>query len=273
MRYRTLLASCFLFNMVTCSPLLAQVLVVGGTGTDLGTFRLLAEAFKADYPNTDTPITILPSMGSSGGIKALKHQKINLALTSRPLKNSERSAELKAVHYATTPLVFAVATTSPQQGVTREQILQIYNGSLKHWPDGSPARPILRPSQDSDTKTLIKTLVDCTECFMQAYQRRGLPIAMTDQQSADLIAQVPGAVGTSTLSLILAENKPIKVLNLDGIAPTADNLLNKTYPMYKKLYLVYNKHSKLPGLNAFIDFIYSKKGQSILLNTGHLTIR
>ena len=96
---------------------------------------------------------------------------------------------------------------------------------------------------------------------------------MTDQESADLISRVPGAIGTSSLSLIITEEKPIKALKLDGIAPTAENLLNKTYPMNKKLYLIYNKNPSSPQLHAFIDFIYSDKGQSILLNTGHLTIR
>ncbi len=271
MLLRTILATCILCITAIFSHLHAQPIVVGGTGADLATFRLLAEAFKADNPTTE--ITILPSMGSSGGIKALKHHKINLALTGRPLKNSERSPELKAIHYASTPLVFAVSSASPQQNVTSDQVSQIYSGKLKQWPDGSPARPILRPSQDSDTKILIKTLTECKQCFLQAYQQRGIPIAQTDQESAELIARVPGAIGTSSLSLILAEQKAIKALKLNGISATAENLLNKTYPMYKKLYLVYNKNQQSPSLNTFIDFIYSEKGQSILLSTGHLTIR
>lgn len=88
-----------------------------------------------------------------------------------------------------------------------------------------------------------------------------------------MIASVPGAIGTSTLALILSEKKPIKALNLDGIAPTIENLQNKTYPMYKELYLVYNKNHNMQALDAFINFIFSEKGQSILLNTGHLTIK
>lgn len=271
MIYRTLLATCYLFITAVLSPLFAQTLVLGGSGTELGTFRLLADAFRKNHPHVE--ITILPSMGSSGGIKALKHQKISLALVSRPLKNTERSSEIKAIHYASTPLVLAVSIKSPQQDVTREQVNQIYTGKLKQWPDGSPVRPILRPSQDSDTKILTDTLAECEQCFIQAYHRRGIPVALTDQESADMIARVPGAIGTSTLSLILSEKRPIKALNLDGIAPTIENLQNKTYPMYKELYLVYNKNHNMQTLDAFVNFIYSEKGQSILLNTGHLTIK
>ncbi len=269
--YRTLLTICFLFIPAAQAPLFAQALVLGGSGTDLGTFRLLADAFRESHPHVD--ITILPSMGSGGGIKAVKHQKLNLALTSRPLNNAERSSKIKAIHYASTPLVLAVSITSPQRDVTKDQINQIYTGKLKQWPDGSPTRPILRPSQDSDTKILINTLAECEQCFIEAYHRHGIPVALTDQESADMIARVPGAIGTSTLALILSEKKPIKALNLDGVAPTVENLQNKTYPMYKKLYLVYNNDHNLQNLNAFLNFIYSDKGQSILLNTGHMTIK
>ncbi len=271
MRYRPFLFICYLFISAVFSPLYAESLIIGGTGTDLGTFKLLIEEFSKSHPHDE--IKILPSMGSSGGIKALKHQKIQLALTSRPLKSTEISSELQIIHYADTPLVFAVADTLVQQNVSKSQVNHIYTGTLKQWPDGSPVRPILRPFQDSDSKILINTMSEFQTSFIRSYQRRGIPVALTDQDSADMIASVPGAIGTSTLSLILSENRPIKALKLDGIAATIENLINKTYPMYKKLYFVYNENNKPQIVDAFIHFIYSEKGQSILLNTGHLTIR
>ena len=271
MRYLPLLFICYLSISAVFSPLHAESLMLGGTGADLGTFKLLIKEFSKNHPHND--IKILPSMGSSGGIKALKHQKINIALTSRPLKSSEITAELQIIHYANTPLVFAVADTLVQQNVSKAQINQIYTGTLRQWPDGSPVRPILRPSQDSDSKVLISTMSEFKNSFIHANKRRGIPVALTDQDAADMITSVPGAIGTSTLALILSENRPLKALKFDGIAPTVENLVNKTYPIYKQLYLVYNENQKQPIVNAFIHFIYSETGQAILLNTGHLTIR
>lgn len=262
---------CYLLITAFFCPLYAESLIVGGTGTDIGTFKLLIKEFSKSHPHDE--IKILPSLGSSGGIKALKYNKINIALTSRPLKKSEVSAKIHVIHYADTPLVFAVANTSLLQNVSKAEINQVYTGALKQWPDGSPVRPILRTSQDSDTKILIRMMAEFKDSFIRSYQRRGIPVAMTDQDSADMIASVPGAIGTSTLSIILGESRPLKALKLEGIAPTIENIRNKSYPMYKQLYLIYNKNHKLKILDAFIKFIFSEKGQSVLLNTGHLTVK
>ena len=249
----------------------AKPLVIGGSGTDLGTFRLLAETFIQSNPSVE--IKILPSMGSSGGVKALKHGMLDLVLTSRALKDKETSHELISVHYASTPLVFAVADTSKQHNINTDQVLKIYTGALKHWPDGSVVRPVLRPSTDSDTKIVLDSLIECKKCFYQAYQRRELPVAITDQESADMIGDIPGGLGTSTLALILSENKPIKALTLNNVAASAHNLKNKTYPMYKKLYLVYKRQPGNPNLSAFLSFLSTEPAQSIFLNTAHLVVK
>lgn len=258
----------YLLMMSTCKSLFAAELVVGGSGADLGTFKLLGEAFTKEHPGMS--IKVLPSMGSSGGLKALKHRKIDIALTSRPLKEKEKNPSVIFQHYASTPLVFVVANTSLQHNISPQQVLDIYTGKLKHWPDGSVVRPILRPSTDSDTRLLVSTIIECEECFYKAYKRRGVPIALTDQESAQMVASVPGALGTSTLALILSEKKPVKALSLDGIKASAESLKSQDYPMYKNLFLVYNRQQKEEVLDAFLKFLSSEKAQSILLSTGHL---
>lgn len=253
------------------SSLHAETLIIGGSGSDLGTFKILVSEFKKTRP--DVEITILPSMGSSGGMKALKHARIDLALTSRALKQKEISAKIQFKHYASTPMVFAVAKSSKQQNINKDQVLSIFTGEIKHWPDGSVVRPILRPSTDSDTKILLDTLIDCKPCFKKSYQRRGVPVALTDQESADMIASVPGGLGTSTLALLLSENKPLKVLKLNGVVPSAESLERHSYPVYKELFFAYNRQNTKQSLDAFLTFLKTEKALSIFLDTGHLVVR
>lgn len=261
----------YLLLASTSQLLFADVIVVGGSGTDLGTFNILGEAFSKEHPTIS--IKILPSMGSSGGLKALKHHKVDLALTSRPLNQKEKTPSIIYQHYASTPLVFVVANSSLQENISRQQVFEIFTGKLKQWPDGSAVRPILRPSTDSDTKLLVSKLIECKKCFYKTYQRRGVPIALTDQEAAQMIASVPGAVGTSTLALIISENKPLKTLSLDGVKASAESLSSKAYPMYKELFLAYDKQYKTEALDVFLKFLLTDKAHSILLNTGHLVKR
>ena len=266
---RILLVACLLAHCCVLTPLNAESLIVGGSGADLGVFSQLARQFSQQNPSIK--IKVLPSMGSSGGIKALLHNKIDLALTSRKLRSNEITADIRSLHYASTPLVFVVAEASSQTSISRAQVNKIYADELRQWSDGSPLRVILRPTKDSDTKILMDVVADCDTCFRQIYQRKGVPVALTDQESADMVARVPGAIGTSTLTLILGENKPLKALQLDGITPSAETLKNKSYPMYKELYLVFRQGNK--NLQKFIEYVYSEPAQMILMDTGHLTIR
>lgn len=49
-----------------------------------------------------------------------------------------------------------------------------------------------------------------------ATQRKGLPFAVSDQNAADTIEKVPGALGASTLAQLLTENRPLKALRLNN---------------------------------------------------------
>ena len=63
-------------------PSHAEVLTIAGTGADLEAIRVLADAFEG--ANANVKVDVLPSLGSSGGVKAVFAGVINLGLTSRP---------------------------------------------------------------------------------------------------------------------------------------------------------------------------------------------
>ncbi len=254
---------------VSTSTLAETTLRIGGSGTDLATIRQLADIFSATQNNL--AIEIPPSLGSSGGVKALQAGKLDIAITSRPLKPKEQTPSIRAFKYAQTPLVFAAARKNPTDGITSTQLKDIYSGKSPYWPDGTVARPILRPKSDSDTLLVEKHLPWMIEPLQQAYQRRGVPIATTDQNSADKIASVPGAIGTSTLSLIIAEQRPLKSLKLNGITPSIESITNGHYSLVKDLYIVISKDSN-EVVTKFIKFLTSKEGKNILERTGHKAI-
>ncbi len=72
-------------------PVLAQAeeIKIGGTGGALATMQLLGDAYSKNHP--ETKIIVLPSLGSSGGIKAVLAGAIQVAVSSRPIKDSETS--------------------------------------------------------------------------------------------------------------------------------------------------------------------------------------
>ena len=73
------------------------------------------------------------------------------------------------------------------------------------------------------------------------------------------------------LALILAEQRPLKALSLDGVAPTPDAMADGSYPLTKTFAMV---TGPAPGELAkrFIAFVYSDEGAVILRRTGHLEL-
>ena len=55
----------------------------------------------------------------------------------------------------------------------------------------------------------------------------------------------------------------VKMLKVDGIAPTAGNIIQQRYPLKRPLYILLPKEPK-PAARKFVDFVLSKEGQTYL---------
>ena len=126
----------------------AETLTLGGTGTDLATMRILGEAFGKLSP--PTRLEIQPSIGSSGGIKAVLAGALDIAISARPLKEAERTLGALEWAYAKTPLVLTTHKNIRQTELTRAEVIAIYDGTLKTWKDGATLRLVLRPQTETD---------------------------------------------------------------------------------------------------------------------------
>jgi phosphate transport system substrate-binding protein len=244
-------------------------LKLGGTGGDLGTMRKLGAVFMARH--SDVMIEVLPSLGSGGGIRAVMAGAVDIALTSRPLKDDELRTGARVIPYARTPFVFATPAGNPQGGVTTEDLVAFFSGRRTAWADGSMVRVVLRPDSDNDHKILLRHLPVLEKALREAAKRPGVPIAYSDQEAADYIERLHWGVGTSSLSIILGEDRGLKALALDGVAATPENLAKGAYKMEKTYYLV---TAAAPGELAreFIAFVFSEQGRAILRRTGHLVL-
>ena len=248
----------------------AASLTLGGTGAGLATMKLLGEAFQKANPGIT--VEVLPSLGSGGGIKALLAGAIDVALTARPLKDKERARGVKEFAYAKTAVVLATPMGSAQSNVTNEELVEIFAGTRIAWPDGTPIYLVLRRPHDSETRILKAHVPGIDSALAKAQERPGVPVAYTVQDAADLIQSRPGGLGTASLSMIIAEKRPLKGLSLNGVAPTPETLADGSYPMAKTFYIV-TKPEPNNLVREFVAFVRSDEGANILRRMGHLVLR
>jgi len=254
-------------GLVAFSPAAsADSLRIGGTGVALGGMSLLAEAFEAAHP--DTEIEVLPSLGSSGGVKALLAGAVDLSVSSRALKDAETEQGAIARLYATTPLAIVTSTGTDAAAVTTPDLAKIYAGTLREWPSGEGIRVVLRPESESDTQILRGLSDDMAAAVDDALKRPGLVSATNDQENAETLERLPGSVGVIALGQIATEGRKLKVLELDGIRPTPGATDPRSQRLIKSLYIVSTAETA-PAAEAFVDFVFSPEGRAILAANDH----
>ncbi|MDA0655354.1 MAG: substrate-binding domain-containing protein [Proteobacteria bacterium] len=247
-------------------PASAAEIKLGGTGGDLGTMRMIAAAYMEKNP--DTKVTVFPSLGSGGGIRAVIGGAIDLSISSRPPKDKVRKAGVQGFAYATTALVVATAGQQNLPDLTLTKLIDIYAKQKSTWPDGRPIRLVLRPLNDGGTK-LVSKQVDGMAAAFKAADKPGATIGRSDQNAADALEKRPDAIGILSLSLIKGENRSLRSLPLGGVAPTVEELKAGRYPLTKPFYMI-TKTKMSNGAAAFIKFMKSPVGKAILRRTGHV---
>lgn len=246
-----------------------QLLNVGGTGAALGTMRVLGEAFARARPGVR--INVMTYIGSSGAIKGVAQGTIQVGVSGRAAKESELGLPVRLVPYAVTPFVLAAHPGVPVAGLSRKQVADIYAGRQTTWPDGSPIRLILRPRRETDNDSLRSVSPEMSDALEAAFARPGMRSAATDQDAATAIARTPGALGPTTLALAVSEQRPIKALAIDDVAPSVAALESDRYRLTKRLYLVLPEKPSA-AVDAFVDFVFSPAGHAILTRNAQLPI-
>jgi len=273
---RNTIATCLaLLFLTVSSPASAEELRIGGTGVALGGIRILADAFEKQNPGVT--VEVLPSLGSSGGVKALIAGAIDLSVSSRALKDKEKEQGAQARVYAKTPLAMVTSTGTQTDMITTEQLAEMYAGTMTNWPSGERVRVILRPMSEIDVHILSSLSLDMAQAVEMAQHRPVLVMATNDQNNAEVLESLEGSIGAVALGQIATEGRRLKVLALDGIVPkaagptdpsvgsTQENreAIQRSMKLAKSLYLV-----RLSGTSgtaeSFLDFVFSPQGRAIL---------
>mgnify|MGYP001214883260 CR=1 FL=1 len=109
------------------------------------------------------------------------------------------------------------------------------------------------------------------QALAMAYERKGVPIGMSDQATMELLVRTEGLISTSTLSLVTTEQPEVQMLSLNGIEPSHSTMKDGSYPLVKQLFMVHD--GELNRLERkFIGFVQSDEGSEILARTVHVQV-
>lgn len=240
---------------------------IGGTGSALGAMQLLGAAFRA--AGGGVAVEVLPSLGTSGGLRALQSGIIALACAARPLTEGERAAGLQEREYARTPLIFATGPELGRRELSLDDVARIYAGEMTEWPDGTPVRLIRRPPTEADWGALGGLSPAMARAVDLAMRRPGLMTAASDQDNADAIESVRGSFGLLTLGQMLSERRRLTPFSLDGVGPDAALAALERWPLVRRLHLVTGAWTSAEA-QAFAAFVSGPTAGAVLAAHGHV---
>jgi phosphate transport system substrate-binding protein len=241
-------------------------LKIGGTGAAVGTITQVAAAFQKKHPGVR--FVFPPSLGSSGGIKAVIAGALDAGLNSRPLSEAERGHGLVVAEYARTPLLLVTAHKGAGVNFTLKQIASLYNGEIQTYPDGTPLRVIMRPEVEIDLHLVRSLSPEIDAAVHRAQLREGMTVAVTDHDNGEILVNTRGAIGWMTLAQLISENLELAPLPIGTILPSQANFASGKYPLFRSFSVVTGAQPS-PLTKAFLEFLASAQGRAILERNGH----
>jgi len=248
----------------------ATHLVAAGSGVNLAITRVLAEAFMKENPHIT--IDVPGSIGTKGAIKAAVDNAIAIGLISRPLNEYEKGLGLAVVPYARSAIVIGVHPNVEEEGISFDDLVLIFQGTKAKWGDGNEIVVISREQGDSGFQVIEKAVPGFREAYAESQQARRWAVYFTDQDANLALTSRPYSVGVSDFGMITTEKLNIKVLKVNGLLPTADNVLSGQYPLTRTLSFVHSKQNVSEAVKAFIEFVRSEAGAKVLKTNGYLPV-
>jgi phosphate transport system substrate-binding protein len=247
-----------------------QIVIDGSTGV-MPLVAALAKAYREQ--NRDVIIDIGKGLGTKARIEALREGRIHIAMASHGLNiESIRKQGMAVREIAKVAVVFGVNANVTATDLADSQICDIYAIAKTNWKElGSsdmPIVPLTRPDSEVDTEVVRHNI----ECLKNLKMSDAVKVAPKSGEMAQALAATGGSIGMTTMTVVEQSAGRIKPVSLRGIAPSADNVKNKTYILTRDSFLVTHA-SPPPAVAKFLEFIQSDAGAKVISGNGAVPVR
>ena len=191
----------------------------------------------------------------------------------------EAGAELYFTPIGREAFVFVAGRENPLDDITFRQIRSIYTGKTAHWrtlgwPGGGRIIAFMRPEGSGSQTGLQKIMGGLPVKAPQPMP--GAVLAGTNSLMNEVSLRRGGvqpAIGFSYrfFAAYMHANPDAKILSVEGIFPSAENIRNGSYPFAANFYAVTNG-APSGSAKKLIEWILSPQGQRIIEETGYVGV-
>ncbi len=246
----------------------SDLLEVAGSGSNLPITRRLLQAWGA---RTGQRFVLHPSIGSSGGLQAVREGAIHVGLLSRPASAQDLDAPpgLSRVEYAWSVVVFAAHPAVGDRDIASGEILALLRGRASAWGDGTPRTFLLRERGDSSQRAVGSVIAGFSEAEREAQTAGRFRVLYSDVELRFSLLNAQGALGVTDLGALRMEGLPLVPLALDGVAPSVESARAGRYRVVKPLTAIARRDADARTV-SFLRFLASPEARALVEASGFL---
>ena len=237
----------------------------------------LAEAFKANFTGTD----IKSHSKTHNAYVNLINGDTDLILVTAPSEDEKKLAKEKGVEFEIVPIVkdafvFFVNTDNPVESLTLEQIQNIYSGDIKNWKDvGGENERILayqRPDNSGSQSGMLELVMKGKKMMKPLTET----VSQTMEDIIDVISDYSNgknAIGYSYYyyATQMYTNDKMKMLAVNGIDPTYENIKTGLYELQTQYYAVIRRNEEQNSeTRKLLNAMKSERGQNVVKEAGYV---
>ena len=208
----------------------------------------------------------------------LLEKKVDVFFGARPSKNQQEMAKEKNVPITVTPIgkeafVFFVEPDNPVRDLTSDQLRAIYHGDIANWKEvGGRNQKIIafqRPENSGSQAMMAWFMGDVSLKDPESYEYVEAMGAVVRKVSQ--YANEAGALGYSFRYFVedLQQEDDVRLLAVDGVLPTLENINNGSYPLTVDLCVITRENDPNPYVQKLVDFMLSEDGQELVEKGGY----
>lgn len=248
-------------------------------------YPLYASFVEAVYPSDEynpysTEESPVVSTTTGEAYDRLIQGKTDIIFVAGPSDLQVAAAEKAGVEFNMTPIgreafVFFVHEDNPIDSLKLEEIQQVYAGDINNWIEvggkNDPIRAFQRPEGSGSQTALQRVMGD--RKLMDA------PVEDVPEGMGGIIEQTAAytnhknAIGFSFrfYATEMVEDHDIKLLQVNGIAPTVETIADGTYPITSEFYAI-TTEEQYETYKPFLDWMTSEEGQTLVERTGYVPL-
>ncbi|OFV68731.1 MAG: Phosphate binding protein [Candidatus Syntrophoarchaeum caldarius] len=252
----------------------ANTLVIKGSDTLVQLVSDMAEVYMNEHPYADISVT---GGGSGTGIAALINGEVDIADSSRRIKDSElkkasaRGIEIREFIIARDGLCIIVHPSNPVEKLTLEEVGAIYRGEITNWKEvGGDDRDITLYGRQSTSGTYEFM----REYILKADYSPDMLNMEGNKAIVDGIKTDKNGIGYIGIGYLVDGVKPLDLAVNDSseyVSPLEESAVEEgVYPLSRPLYQYTNGLPEVDSIAySFLKFELSDEGLEIIRNAGY----